>query len=183
LRGQAGSPDNDEYRSFGQMSCMARYGLHTVRPIRQKFALLIPKANFDDARPVRFQGLSASIGRLLYSTSPHSHSIVLRHRNALIYQRKSFPLTASTDSLIRQKFALLIPNRNFKHSRFARFQRLSSPIGRFFSPGRRPSGTSASQKKTVTRPPISRVHRGDRHRTSRSAPSRRPLSGLKPPPG
>jgi hypothetical protein len=28
---------------------------------------------------------------LLHSTPPHSHSIVLRHGNALIFQRKFFP--------------------------------------------------------------------------------------------
>ena len=71
--------------------------------------------------------------KLLHSTLPHSLSIILSYRNVLNFQRKFFRAWTKTDSPIRQKFALLISNTNFDDPQFARFQRLSLSIGRFFS--------------------------------------------------
>jgi hypothetical protein len=68
---------------------------------------------------------------LLHSTPPHSHSIVWSNHDALIQRCKFFQAPRRTVSAIRQKFALLISNRNFDNQRFARFQRLSTSIGRF----------------------------------------------------
>src|SRR5207249_1168149 len=45
-------------------------------------------------------------------TSPHSHSIIFGHGNALIFRRKFFRVRRRTVSPIRQKFTLLI---YFKH--------------------------------------------------------------------
>jgi hypothetical protein len=69
--------------------------------------------------------------------SPHSHSIVLSHGNALIFQRKFFLRTAKTHFPIRQKFALLNSKENFSDSEIPRFQLLSTRIGRFFPLARR----------------------------------------------
>jgi hypothetical protein len=44
---------------------------------------------------------------------------------------RPFGSRGRTVSLIRQEFVLLIPNENFDDPRFAQFQRLSAPIGRF----------------------------------------------------
>ncbi len=57
--------------------------------------------------------------------------IVSRHGNALIQRCKSFHRSVRHVSTIRQKFALLVSKGNFDDPRFARFQRLSGPIGRF----------------------------------------------------
>jgi hypothetical protein len=62
--------------------------------------------------------------------------MVLSDHNALISHRKFFRAGRRTVSPIRQKVALLIPNRNFDDLRFARFQRLSTSIGRFFRDAR-----------------------------------------------
>jgi len=56
--------------------------------------------------------------------------MVLSDGNMLIHQCKFFRARRRTVSSIRQKFALLISNRNFDDLRFARFQRLSTSIGR-----------------------------------------------------
>ena len=60
----------------------------TVSPIRQKFALLISKRNFDDQRIVRFQQLSTSIGRIL--------SARLERRRGAREKRPSAPTTRTT---------------------------------------------------------------------------------------
>jgi hypothetical protein len=49
--------------------------------------------------------------------APHSHSIVLSHRNALHFRRNFFCARSSTASSIRQKFALLIPKVNLHNPR------------------------------------------------------------------
>jgi hypothetical protein len=71
---------------------------------------------------------------LLYPAllSPHSHSIIPRHRNALIFRRKFLQLVAKSRHVIRQKFPLLILKGNFRNSETDRFQPLSASIGRFF---------------------------------------------------
>jgi hypothetical protein len=64
----------------------------------------------------------------------HSHSMILIRSKLLNFQRKCFPRTTKNrpaDPPIRQKLALLISNTNFTDPRFARFQRLSTTIGRF----------------------------------------------------
>jgi hypothetical protein len=43
--------------------------MKNVVPNRQKFTLLIPKGNFGDSTPARFQPLSASSGRLSKSAA------------------------------------------------------------------------------------------------------------------
>jgi len=68
--------------------------------------------------------------RLFYSR--HSHSIIPRHRNALIFRRKFLQLVAKSRHVIRQKFPLLILKGNFRNSETDRFQPLSASIGRFF---------------------------------------------------
>jgi hypothetical protein len=71
---------------------------------------------------------------LLYSTvlPLYSHSIIPRHRNALIFRRKFLQLVAESRHVIRQKFPLLILKGNFRNSETDRFQPLSASIGRFF---------------------------------------------------
>jgi hypothetical protein len=62
----------------------------------------------------------------------HSHSILSIYRNALIYKRKIFPLTAETRLPSRQNFPLLISKENSRALASALFRRLSTTIGRFF---------------------------------------------------
>jgi hypothetical protein len=57
--------------------------------------------------------------------------VVLDQGNALIFQREFFRARSRTDSLIRQKFALLISKEDFHDFRVCRFQQLSASIGRF----------------------------------------------------
>jgi hypothetical protein len=61
----------------------------------------------------------------------HSHLIILIHGNALIQRRKFLCARRRTVSAIRQQFALLISKENFVESDSARFQELSTSIGRF----------------------------------------------------
>jgi hypothetical protein len=49
----------------------------TVSPIRQKFALLIPKTSFGDPRFARFQRLSASIGRFSHLAASQAAAALL----------------------------------------------------------------------------------------------------------
>jgi len=56
----------------------------TVSAIRQKFALLISKVNFDDPRFARFQRLSASIGRFI-EISLQSNVIRLAQKKTVSY--------------------------------------------------------------------------------------------------
>jgi hypothetical protein len=77
---------------------------------------------------------------------PHSHSIIPRHRNALILRHKFFWVRPRTDYPIRQKFALLISRGNFGDSKSAQFQRLSASIGRFLKSVAR-AVSSASPRK------------------------------------
>jgi hypothetical protein len=55
----------------------------------------------------------------------------LVHRNTLNFRHKSFCAWRKTVSPIRQKFALLNSKEKFSESKSARFQRLSTSIGRF----------------------------------------------------
>jgi hypothetical protein len=69
------------------------------------------------------------------SGSPnHSHSILSMHRNALIYKSKIFLLTVKARPSRRQNFSLMISKENSRDSNSAAFQRLSTTIGRFFTP-------------------------------------------------
>jgi hypothetical protein len=54
-------------------------------------------------------------------------------RNALIYKRKIFLLTAKARPSSRQNFSLLISKEKSRDSKFARFRQLSPTIGRFFA--------------------------------------------------
>jgi hypothetical protein len=63
--------------------------------------------------------------------SRHSHSIVLSHGNALIFQRKFFLSTAKARPSSRQNFSLMISKENSRASDFARLRQLSPSIGRF----------------------------------------------------
>jgi hypothetical protein len=69
--------------------------------------------------------------------SPHSHSMVLSHGNALIFQRNFFLLAVKARLASRQNFSLMISKKNSRDSDFARFQRLSTTIGRFHPSRRR----------------------------------------------
>jgi hypothetical protein len=62
---------------------------------------------------------------------PYSHSIILSDGNALIWRGKFLCARRRTVSAIRHKFALLISKENFVESDSARFQELSTSIGRF----------------------------------------------------
>jgi hypothetical protein len=63
--------------------------------------------------------------------TPHSHSIVLRDDNTLIYRCDFSAMRQRTDLPIRQEFVLLNLQGDFAESEFARFQGLSASIGRF----------------------------------------------------
>src|SRR5579872_446130 len=63
----------------------------TVPSIRQKFALLNSKENFDDPRFARFRGLSASIGRFSVRTAK-------KPITALIAEKPSIPLLGTRGS-------------------------------------------------------------------------------------
>jgi hypothetical protein len=78
--------------------------------------------------------------------SGHSHSIILAHHNTLIWQRKVFANALDHRLTNRQKIALLISKENFASLDFARFRRLSTAIGRFFSVCRRLIDTWSSKK-------------------------------------
>jgi hypothetical protein len=62
--------------------------------------------------------------------------MVLSHGNALIFQRNFFLLTIKARLASRQNFSLMISKEISRDSDFARFQRLSTTIGRFH-PNRR----------------------------------------------
>ncbi|HUB13395.1 MAG TPA: hypothetical protein VMB34_15710 [Acetobacteraceae bacterium] len=95
----------------------------------------------------------------------HSHSMILRHGNALNSRRKFFPCTQKHRSLVRQKIALLISNTNLGVRRFARFRQLSASIGRFTNPpAPAVSVANLEEKKTVTPD-----ERGIRHKHGASA--------------
>jgi hypothetical protein len=63
----------------------------------------------------------------------HSHSILLTHRNELIYKRKIFLLTVQIRPSVRQIFLLLISKENSRDSNSARLRQLSPTIGQFFA--------------------------------------------------
>ena len=69
--------------------------------------------------------------RLRVGKSDYSHSMVLSHGNALIFQRKVFLLTVKARPSSRQNFSLMIPKENSGDSDFVRFRGLSTTIGRF----------------------------------------------------
>jgi hypothetical protein len=87
------------------------------------------------------------------STTRHSHSIILSHGSALIFQRKFFLLTVKARPSVRQISSLLILKEKSRDSNFARLRQLSPTIGRFFqithkrpiidSRGKRPSGMNS----------------------------------------
>jgi len=85
-----------------------------------------------------------------YPHTPHSHSILSTHRNALICRCKFFCAQRRTVSRIRQEIALLIPNGNFDDLRFARFQRLSASISRFGAHQPHSAVTKSGLKNTVS---------------------------------
>ena len=94
--------------------------------------------------------MSAAESRRRYAVAvvaPHSHSIILSHGNALIYRHKLLPRTTKNRLADPSEISALDSKANFDDPRFARFQRLSASIGRFFSDGRRPSRTGNSQKR------------------------------------
>jgi hypothetical protein len=64
---------------------------------------------------------------------PHSHSMVLSHRNALIFRRKFFLLTVKTRPSSRQNFPLLISKGNLRDLNSARLRQLSPTIGQYFA--------------------------------------------------
>jgi hypothetical protein len=64
----------------------------------------------------------------------HSHSIILSHRNALIFQRNFFLLTVKARLSGRQNFSLMFSKENSRDLDSATLQRLSTTIGRFFPP-------------------------------------------------
>ena len=80
----------------------------------------------------------------------HSHSIILSHGNVLIEQRKFFRASQRTVSPIRQKIVLLISNTNFDDTRSARFQRLSTSIGRFSTCATLERLSASLRKNTVS---------------------------------
>ncbi len=59
-----------------------------------------------------------------------SPSILSKHRNALIYKRKTILLTVKARP-VRQIFSLLISKENLRNSNFARLRQLWASIGRF----------------------------------------------------
>src|SRR5258707_593234 len=65
-------------------------------------------------------------------TNLHSHSMVLDHGNALIFQRKFFLPTVKARPSVRQISSLLISKGKSRDSNFARLRQLSPTIGRFF---------------------------------------------------
>jgi hypothetical protein len=64
----------------------------------------------------------------------YAHSILSTHRNALIFKRKIFLLTVKARPSSRRNFSLMISKENSRASNSATFQRLSTTIGRFFTP-------------------------------------------------
>lgn len=63
---------------------------------------------------------------------PYSHSMILDHGNALIFQRKFFLRTVKTRPTSRQISSVLISKGNLRVSDSARLRQLSTTIGRFF---------------------------------------------------
>lgn len=120
----------------------------------------------------------------------HSHSIVRSDDNTLNTKRKTFLFTPKNRRSIRQKFALLISNRNFCASKSAGPQLRSASIGRFFAACLEDGAVSPTMKRPsgVLRPRRSRssaalmlygpargnhgsriVHSGSRHCLTRDA--------------
>src|SRR5581483_3480500 len=77
----------------------------------------------------------------------HSHSMVLSHGNALIFQRNFFLLTVKARLASRQNFSLMISKENSRDSVFARFRGLSTTIGRC-STSSTTQPTSGEHRKT-----------------------------------
>jgi hypothetical protein len=80
----------------------------------------------------------------------YSHSIILRHGNALIRQRKIFCAWSKTESPIRQKSPLLDSQENLVDSGIGWFRRLSVSIGRFMNPLAEAGVASLEEEKTVS---------------------------------
>jgi len=96
------------------------------------------------------QPLSPTIQHPPFSTTRHVHSILSTHRNALIYKRKFFLPMLGIRTTSRQIFSLMISKENSRDSNSATFQRLSTTIGRFFSPRQSRSAFCVRIKKTVS---------------------------------
>jgi hypothetical protein len=86
--------------------------------------------------------------------------MIFDHGNALIFQRNFFLLTVKARLASRQNFSLMISKENSRDSDFARFQRLSTTIGRFSSKPQANTISPRPPKKTVTayRPGRARCH-------------------------
>jgi len=99
---------------------------------RDRFSSVL-KLPIDVIRRLSKHETTLAYPNLSCCTPPHSHSILSTHRNALIYKRKFFLAVPEVRTTSRQNFSLMISKENSRDSISARFQRLSTTIGRFFA--------------------------------------------------